>query len=332
MADKTLRIIFSGISTLWPGPPRGEDKAPDKAFVIMAANAVKDRDGKKIKHVNEWGATIPDHSPFVHVARSLLVDPPWPSETVIVGKGGECFIYFFEDARIVIQPKPKEPKEGPRIKYFIDPEARPLADRPGSDDVAPADDIRWLADIRDILSKPAPLKATANPAAASVGPEVAAVVNLDGGTLRANFPGDTVYPRPFMDKKGNVVPDFQRALADEFIIDISYPKETEQVTLLFQELREGTLAGGPPNLVLKWPDGETTLELRMGNDPKDEVRRLGTTDRFDPVRQIGPVLKPRDDDFDLHYNLLKIPDKVGRPLPQNDIHQCDFPGCKPGTT
>jgi len=338
MADKKLRIIFSGINTLtpapprdadepaelWPGPSKRDEEPPRKALVLMAATTKKkNKRGEEIS-VNGWGTPIPDHSPFVHVARSLLVNPPWPTETVVVGKGGEHFIYFFRDAQVVIDP-PK--KLG--IEYFTDPKMRPLADRPGSFDVAPADDIRWLADTRDILSQPVPLKSTVNPSADSFGNEVAAVVHLDGGMMRANFPCDTVHPKAFIDAKGNVIPGFRRVLADEFIIDIPYPNETEQVKLSFKQLREDTpVTGTPPELVLRWPKGETTIELRMGNDPKDEVRVLDTPARFDPVRRIGPVLKPRSDDFDLHYNLLDIPNGE-RPLPQNDINQCRADDCKP---
>ncbi|MEA2164469.1 MAG: hypothetical protein QOK37_2596 [Thermoanaerobaculia bacterium] len=345
MADKTLRIIFSGICTLTPGPPRNGKKPPDKtntkmpadeanskkasekAFIIMPANIEKEHEGEKEKQVNDWGATIPDHSPFVHVARSLLVDPPWPSETVVVCEGGEHFIYYFRNARVVID-LPDRLETG--IKYFIDPKERPLADRPGSLDVAPANDIRWLADIRDILSEPAPLKSTADPAADNFGSEVAAVVELETGTLQANFPCDTVHPKTFIDVKGNAIHGLPRVLADELIVDILYPEKTEEVTIRFKELRKDTPVTGPQkdHLVLKWPKHKTTIELRMGNDPEDEVRVLDTPERFDPVRRIGPVLRPRSEDFDLHYNLLDI--AVGkRVVPQNDIHQCRADDCKP---
>lgn len=334
MADKTLRIIFNGISTLWPGPPRNGEKQPDKAFVLMAAN-VPEKSGKRgkqkpseepVNQTNDWGMTIPDHFPFVQVARSVLVKPPQPAETIIASEGGEHLIYFFQDARVVIYPPPKP---GTPIKYFVDLKERPLGDRPGSDNVAPADDIRWLADIRDILSEPAPLKKTANPTETYLGKEVAAVVNLDGGELKANFPCATVAPKTFKDAKtGTTVAGLRRVLADEFIIDIPYSEDTYQITLQFQQLRKGTPVKAPKELVLGWQKRET-LVVRMGNDTKDEVRRLDTLARFDPVRRTGPVLKPRDDDFDLHYNFLKIPKAAGRPLPQNDIQQCDFNGCKP---
>lgn len=362
MADKTLRIIFNGISTLWPWPPRnGEkrDELQDKAFVMMAANYEK-QTHKRGTQTNDWQATIPRHFPFVHVARSVLVEPPDPNEVVIVCEGGEHNIYFFKDARVVIRPKPVEAS----IEYFTDPEGRPLSERPGSIDDPPADDIRWLADIRDILSKPA-LKQTAIPTESNkqnIGEEVAAIVNLDGGQLKANFPCAGVAPKTFKDNKtGKTVAGLQRVLADEFIIDIPYTADINSITLEFQELREGipvnfpysegsdqdtpelrqssegtskavTPVNTPKKLVIGWPAGETLLVLRMGNDTKDEIRRLDTPERCDPVRVSGPVPKPRDDDFDLHYNFLDIPDEAGRPLPQNDIQQCDFNGCKPGTT
>jgi hypothetical protein len=359
MADKTLRIIFNGISTLWPGPPRKDaeppgpprksEKPPDKAFVMMAANVpeVSAKRGKQIKEppsdepvsqINDWGTAIPEHFPFVHVARSLLVDPPDPSETVIVSEGGEHFIYFFKDARVLIDP-PTKP--GPGITYYTDPEKRPLAERPGSNNVAPPSDIRWLADIGDILSKPAPLKKTANPAKPYVGEEVAVVVNLDRGVLKANFPCASVAPKTFKNAKtGETLAGLRRVLADEFIIDIPYSEDTYRITLEFQQLRKGTpvqfpqLKDGTPveepnKLVIDWPKRQELLVVRMGNDTKDEVRRLGKPERCDPVRLTGPVPKPRDDDFDLHYNFLEIPEGAGRPLPQNGIQQCRADLCKP---
>jgi hypothetical protein len=313
MKDKTLRITFSGISTLWPGPPRNNEEPPVKAFVLMAASGAV--------QANRWGATVPDHFPFVHVASSLLVNPPNPNETVIVAAGGERLVYFFQDARVVIDPPPRY---GTGIKYFIEP--LPLDERPGSNDVASTRDIRWLADIRDILPQRTPPTLTVDPAAASVGEEVAAVIDLEGGTLQANFPGDTVNAKVFRDAKGNVI--LKRVMACEFIVDIPYPEETDHVTLWFHQLRTDTPVSGPSNLVLKWPEGETTISLRMGNDPKSEVRLLDTPERFDPLRLTGPVLKPRDDDFDLHYKLLDVPQEE-RLLPQVDIHQCHADGCLP---
>lgn len=329
MANKTLKITFSGICTLWPGPPRNGEK-PDKAFVIMPANPAPDP--KRLRRYSEWGTPLPEHFPFVHVAASALVNPlpnpPLPDDVFTCG-GVEHFVYLFPDARVRIDPRP-EPV--PPIVYFTDPDGRPMGERPGSDDVAPQDDIRWLADIRDVIPDlPLKLKPTADPTGGNIGKEVSAIVDLDGGTLKANFPGDSVNPKTFVDMKGNAAPGLRRVLADEFTIEIQYPEDTKHVTLMFEELRNGGGGSKPKEkLVLQWPRNETTLELRMGNDPIDEVSKLDKEDRFDPVKMIGPALKPRDDDFDLHYNLLEIP-KDRRVLPQNDIQQCSAEGCKPKT-
>jgi hypothetical protein len=329
MADKTLKITFSGICTLWPGPPRNGEK-PDKAFVIMPSNPQPDP--KTLQRYSEFGARLPEHFPFVHVAASALVNPlpnpPLPDAAFTCG-GGEHFVYLFPDARVVIDPAPRP---GTPIIYYTDPKGRPIGERPGSDDVAQQDDIRWLADIRDVLPDLQPqLKPAANPTGANIGKEVSAVVNLDGGTLKANFPGDSVNPKTFVDKNGEPAPGLRRVLADEFTIEIPYPEETTQITLIFENLRKGADDRLPEKkLMLRWRENKTTLELRMGNDPIDEVSKLDREDRFDPVKMIGPVLKPRDDDFDLHYNLLDIPPGA-RFLPQNDIQQCSAEGCKPKT-
>lgn len=311
MEDRTLRIIFKGIAALLPGAPRNGEKPPNKAFVMMPAN------------VDEQ-TTIPEHVPFVFVDPDVLENPPDPDDRV-GDNHRRNYIYYFRNARVKID----RPKPGTRIEYFIDPDGRPLADRPGSDDVASANDIRWLADVRDILPQPVPLKKTARPEATNIGEEVAAIVNLDGGTLKAHFPCDTVHPLAFVDEKGNVVPGSKRVLADEFMVDIPYSKETERVTISFEELKRGRAMNGPEKLVLKWPEKQTLLVVRMGNDTKREARRLDTPERCDPVREIGPVLRPRVDDFEFHYNLLEMPEGAGRPVPQNDIHQCGIDDCKP---
>jgi hypothetical protein len=117
------------------------------------------------------------------------------------------------------------------------------------------------------------------------------------------------------------------------MIDISYSKDIQSVTLSFEPLRNDMRATGPEKLVLKWPANRKRVEVRMGNDTKDEVPQLDTPQRCDTPRDTtGPLLKPRDNDFDLHYNLLDIPADVERVLPQNDPHQTRFDGCVPGTT
>jgi len=329
--EKTLRIIFSGISTLYPGPPMNGEKSPDKAFVLMAANPKKEN-GKRTKQEQQADTSklvIPEHAAFVMVDRAALENPPKPDDGSGKSDSGDC-IYYIQDARVKIAaPESQQP-----LSYYMDLE-RPLADRPGSFDVAPAGDIRWLADLRDLLPEPVPIKETADPNERFLGDEVAAVVDLDCGELRANFPCDTVAAKTFKAPDSDVVVSgFKRALATEFTLDIHYPKETKTVTLSFEALRQRTPVTGPKGdeLVLKWPEGHRMLEVRMGNDTKEEVRRLNTPGRCDPRRQDGPVLKPQDPEFDLHYNVLAIPKGGERPLPQNDPRQCSADGCKPATT
>jgi hypothetical protein len=324
MEHKTLRVIFTGIVTLTPGPPRDDHDKPTKAFVMMPANVRKP--GKTGTQTNDWRAKIARHFPFVSVNRLALHNPPPADDGPGRYDGGDC-IYYFRDARVTIE-RPKRPKTIPLV-YITHPKL-PLADRPGSADVAPPDDMRWLTDIRDFVEQPPPFKKTADPNQKYVDENVAGIVDLDGGgTLRASFPCATLNPKTFIDEKNRAVPGFERVLASEFYIDIPYPKETATVTLSFTTLRKGKKFEGPDKLVLKWPEGRERVDVRMGNDTKEEVRRLDTPYRCDPFRLSEAVLKPRDDEFDLHFNLLQIPPNVFPPLPSNDPHQCSKEGCKP---
>jgi hypothetical protein len=326
MAAKTLRIIFTGIVTLTPGPPEDEKNPRDKAFVMMAANV--DKNGHRGEQVNDLGVPIAEHFPFVLANRLTLDNPPQADDGPGRYNGGDC-IYYLKDTRVKIEP-PSSPKKIP-LKYSTD--SKPMGERPGSADIAPASDIRWLADLSEIFpaDKRPKLKKTVDPSATYVSEEVAVIVDLSGGELKASFPCDTLNPHTFIDKDNKVVPKLRRVLASEFTFDIQYPEDTKSVTLSFEKLRKGTAVDGPQGgkLVVKWPAGRTIVEVRMGNDTKEEVRRLNTPQRCDPARQTGPVLKPRDDEFDLHYNLLEIPPKLSRPLPSNDPHQCSSEGCKP---
>src|ERR1043166_7001360 len=151
MAHKILKITFNGICLLSPTPPRNGDPKADKAYVLMAAN-------RKQKQ-NDWKVPVDPHFPFIYVPVLILADPiPTPDKTTDDPKLGICNIYFIARARVIF-----EPKRSVGITYFIDEKKRPLAERPGSDDVAPQNDIRWLIDFRDILQGPAPLKKTADP-------------------------------------------------------------------------------------------------------------------------------------------------------------------------
>jgi len=329
MADKILRIVFSGISTLSPGPPRDGAAPPRKAFVLMAAN--------RKKRKNQFNDPIEVHTPFIYVPRSILADPiPPPAEVVEDKNLGTCNIYFIDHARIMLDKLPLR-----SIEYFTDPKHDiGDAERPGSDNVACENDIRWLADLRDVLPKRAALREKAD--APAIGDEVAAIVELRGGTLKANFPCKSVQPKTFSFKKKDgtkskdeVVKGFKRVLASEFFIDMPFLENTTTVKLSFYPLRKGDVVTGIEGneLTLKW-GAAIGIEVRIGNDTKDEAKVLTSTKRCDARARDNegkPLLVPRDNDFDLHYDLLNVASDAVRPLPTNGPHQTHVDGCSPGT-
>lgn len=317
MSEKILTIKFNGISTLYPPPPRNGDPDPKRAFVLMAANARKE---------NDWGAPIPQHFPFIFVPVSLIDKPiPPPDRSVTDPDLGECNVYFFNNGRVTLDPGLSE-----GVTYHMD-KTLDLGARPGSDDVAREDDIRWVADFRDIFTGQSQLKTTANPAASVIGGEVAAIVELPGGTLKASFPCKSVQPKTFKAADKPAVPGIKRVLASEFLIEVPYPEETATVTLTVGALRRDSAATGIDKLILRW-QGTDPLVVRMGNDTEPEVLLAASPKRCDGRRENNnPLIIPRDDDFDLHYNLLDLPPDAGRPLPQAGPHQSSGDGCKPGT-
>lgn len=331
MADKILRIVFSGISTLTPGPPRGkENPHPRKAFVLMAAN--------RKERKNQFNDPVEIHTPFIYVPRAILADPiPPPAEVVEDKNLGTCHIYFIDHTRVMLNKVPRR-----WIEYYVDPNAKHKfgdAERPGSKNVACENDIRWLADLRDLLPKKSTaFRPDANPQEDNVkiGSEVAAIVELRGGTLKANFPCKSVQPKTFTSKNGGVVKGFKRVLATEFFIDMPFFEDTTTVKMLFYPLNGDVPTGIEGNeLTLKW-GAAMGIEVRMGNDTKDEVKVLTSTKRCDARARSDkgtgtPLLVPRDNDFDLHYDLLNVPSGGVRPLPTNGPHQTHVDGCAPGT-
>ena len=329
MPDKILRIFFSGISTLSPGCPRGNEKTPEKAFVLMAAN----RERRK----NDQNATVEVHSPYIFVPVSVLAEPKptSPLPPIPTDKFGDCFIYFIDNARVVVEGKPSK-----GINYHVERDKH-LAERPGSNDVASEHDIRWLGDFRDILPPAfAALKPAVDPAARTVGEDVAVVVELAGGTWKSSFPCKTVQPRTFLDTAGKPLLDrksrkpLKRVLANEFCIEIPFPGDVHRVKLKLKRLRHDMPpAGLEPldQLVLQWGNN-ATIDVHMGNDTVQEATLAASPKRCDARFLRGPngqpVLVPRDDDFFLHYQLIAVPDRKG-PLPQNGPQQTHINGCVP---
>ncbi len=327
MAEKVLRIFFSGISTLTPGPPRPGDPTPKKAFVLMAANR------EAIE--NDFAGKVEPHAPYLFVPESRTANPAPAAATVENDKLGKCFVYYLDNARLVFAPE-----LSPGISYHV--EKKDLAERPGSADVASENDIRWMADSRDIV--PAfTLKQSVDPAAANVGDAVALVVELTQGTWKASFPCKTVQSMTFMDATtkqpvrradGTVL---KRVFANEFFIEIAFPATQETVKLQLKELRQGaepTGLGKDNELVLRWGD-DGVIDVHMGNDTKRESLLASSPQRCDARRLLDsggkPVIVKRDDDFFLHYQLTNIPPGQ-RPLPQNGPQQTHINGCVPLTT
>lgn len=318
MADKILKIVFSGISTLSPGPPLKKDESPPhKAFVLMAENYRARK--------NDWDATVEPHFPFVYVPEAFLGGLiSEPADRVDDEKLGTCNIYYLENARVTFDPLP----EG-KLHYYIDHE-HDLGERPGSDDIAHEDDIRWLADIRELLP---PDQAPPRTSPDAPGPEVAAIVELTGGTLKAGFPCKSVQTQTFRAANGKTILGIKRVLASEFSIEMKYPEATRQVKLRLRPLRGNAFLTGISlnELTLRWPE-KGDLVVRMGNDTKPEARLAASPKRCNArVRSSegAPLLKPRDDDFFLHYELLNVPEHGVRPLPQAGPHQTSGDGCKP---
>lgn len=320
MAEKILRLTFNGICTLTPGiPPNGA--TAEKAFVLMAAN--------RKRRKNNWDADVEPHAPFIYVPESIQGDEiPTPADSVNDDKFGKCNIYFINDAKITFDPPPVE-----GIEYYIDRRANRTfekKERPGSDDVVSENDMHWLVNVREVVPE-ARLRAEANPEAENVAPELAVAVELTGGVLKAGFPCKAIQAKTFASPDGEVE-GFKRVLATEFFIEMKFPEETQFVSLRLDPLpgRDRPASGVPGDaLFFQWND-RAVIDVRMGNDTRDEARALRSFRRFDARSHVvdgRPVAVPRDEDFDLHYDLME--NTGNRPLPQTGIHQTILDICDP---
>lgn len=311
MADKKLTIFFSGISTLSPTHPRDRnERQPTTAFVLMAA---------KREQGDVGGVTVDEHVPFVFVPKSVLAESsPEPSDRATHEKYGACNIYYLKNTRVTIDPAPSN-----ALEYFVDWD-RDLDERPGSDDVAPENDIRWLADLHDLL--PGGVTFKSKPEAP--GSELAAIIELSHGRIQSSFPCKSVQPMTFRDSKGEVIPGTpKRVLASEFKIDMTFDEKLSTVTLQFKPLRRNEQVDFD-KLVLNWPEnGE--LAIHIGNDTTWEAKLAGSSKRCDARDPQGNLrLQTREDDFSLHYELLNLAGGTERPLPHRSPHQTSGDGCK----
>jgi len=317
--SKTLRITFSGICTRVPGHPRSGDREPEQVFVLMpAARTLKLTEDKKDQ--------IPQHHAFIYIPAANLKEPPPPALFVDDERLGRTEVYLIDHARVRVRPRPPQQTIVHAVTDL------PLAKRPGPKDVAPEFDVRWLADMRDILP-PDGLSLQLNPTASDLNEEVAMIVELPAGTITANFPCKTVQPQRFripadppLIAEDRVFGE-ERVFACEFIVAMEYPDDTESVKLVLSPLSSDVPIDGiaAKELDLVW-DTASTLDIRIGNDTLDEIVALRGIARCN-AREMP---RARDNDFDLHYLLLG--GTTGpRPRPFNGNDQTMHNGCVPAS-
>lgn len=302
MSKKALKITFSGINTLTPAETGPETTV---AHVVMGAwrTATPGPDG------------LPIHRAFVYVPEKYLSSPPLPVATVNDLQHGPTRIYYVDHARARVSPEPAT-----RPSYFTDGKA--IGERPGSDDVAVADDMRWLADLRDIVPSVQGFAPGCDPDQDPVNSEVAMVVTLHSGLFKANFPCTTVQPQAFY-ADGVRLDIPRRVYAQEFTVEYTYEEDPGPVRLTFEPLRQDTAPTGiaGAELVLQWENDE--IELRMGNDTDGEIAAMIDLSRCD-VPQV-PVT--RGNDFPIHYNLVNLDPDVPRPIPEPATLHTEHNGC-----
>ena len=307
---KTLRVTFSGICTRAPGYPRDGEHEPQNVYVLMPAA----RSGRPTR---DGSGRVSRHHAFIYAPAAHLEQHPEPAFSVDDEKLGLCHVYLVDQARITFNPAPMK-----SIEHYVT--KKPLGERPGSRDIAPEQDVRWLVDMRDIVPTPnAVLNEKSDPRRFDVQDHVAMIVELNGGVIKANFPCKTVQPQTFDPPPS--VPMDPRVIASEFIVEMEYADSTSTVSLDVTAMASREVRGfDAPRLVINWGPRQA-IDLRIGNDTRSEIVALQNIARCNARPE--PML--RDNDFDLHYQLLAIADdeKVDRPLPTNSSHQTQHNGC-----
>lgn len=310
--SKTLRITFSGICTRAPGYPRNGEKEPDTLYVLMPAARNSRKQEDKVGPIS-----IGRHHAFVYVPAANLDSPLKPAFTVDDEVYGLCNVYLIDHTRLTFDRPPLN-----EISHFLT--ELPLGERPGPEDIAPEGDVRWLLDMRDIAPDHHKLKLTADPRRREVDVSVSTVVEIPGGTIRANFPCKTVQPQEFRPPTLKPMEPPVRVIASEFIVEMEYPDETTSVTLNATPLRSNSAASGlgKGEVVLTWGP-RRTIDIRIGNDTLQEIQALQSIKRCNA----RPIVTPRDNDFALHFDLFDFPPGVPRPLPFRASHQTQHNGC-----
>lgn len=303
--SKTLRITFSGICTIAPGIPRDGEETPETVYVMMPqARQPLQRPG------SVW---VVRHHAFLYVPDVLLGPVPDPAFLVRDTTLGLCNVYLVDHARIRVTPAPEND-----ILFFTT--NLPLGTRPGGPGSAPMEDCRWLPDARDVLAPGNDvLQSGLDPRRSSIPKDVSMIVELDGGTIRANVPCENVQPRNFVPPGNFPGP---RVLASEFTVEMTFPDALETVKLSVAQLDPLVEVEGIPlgDVVLRL-NASAPVDLRIGNDTLDEIAALRSGARCDVPDEPFSL----DNDFDLHYNLL-VPG-LQRSLPQNGGGHSEHNGC-----
>lgn len=306
---KTLRITFSGICTLAPGcPATPTGPQPTTVWVIMPASreAGVEIDGTTPRAVSR-------HRPFIYVPRAHVA----PSTAARVADFTvtdkklltDCDVYLMDRVHVVVTPQATNP-----LRYNVtNGTIGTSPTQPGS---APKADIRWLADMRTILPLTAQLQVTCDPrqtAMPNLAQAVAGVVEIQRGTLLANFPCANAGPQMFTPP----VPPLQRLFACEFINELEYPDTTTEVTLAITSL-DGNIE---PDVTVTWGT-KNIVDIRIGHDTLDEIVEVAT------YRCLGPASAgTADNDFELHYRILANVPASGRPVPVATGGQTRHNGC-----
>jgi hypothetical protein len=315
---KTLKVIFTGVCTFAPSAPDDPNETLTDFFVLMPAARApqlvpqKDQDGKPVKPL-----IIARHQSYLYVPDQLLGMVPEPAILIRDQSLGLCNVYLMDRARITFDRIPANP-----LRYFVDPQERPVTDRPDEDnlDIAPHNDSRWVADSTEILPGGARLRADVNPANDITNGLVSMVVHLKGGLIEAGDVCNTAQARTFAPVQ---VPIAARVLVPELTVTMEFPDDTLSINLVVSPLDPNELVSGlDGGLELFWRSSDT-IQLRIGNDTLDEIVALRDDRRCEP----GDDLPELEAEFGLQYGLMEIPPGTDLPLPKRGGQQGDVGGC-----
>lgn len=306
MAARTLKVTFSGINTLTPAMT---DASTTVAHVMMPARR-EDFPGDP--------QAIPQHKAFVYVLERYVVSPPNPADVLTDAATGETvLVYHLDHARAHFDPIPASPP-----RYFTDA-GKPILERPGSSDVASAQDIRWMADLREIVPAANGFAPGCDPSQPITADTLAMIVDVQSGIFKSNFPCATVQPQVFF--AGLTRLDIRRRVyPQEFTVEMTYPAGSGDIRLVFEPLRAGIAMTGVDGgeLVLRWQNDR--IDLRIGNDTTREISAIADRTRCDLPTESGP---PMPNDFVLHYNTVNLHPALARPVPLRGTLHTEHNGC-----